>query len=117
VTRVTWADRRGLRLLDVRYLERRSGDQFAAIGVLHGYPPNITDTGPNSVAAAWKRSEPLEGATLPEADGDEHYLNIAISFAGTQGSAGPLQISYVDSQARPGVVETKVTVSVRPHCS
>jgi hypothetical protein len=116
VTAVQWEGADGLRPLDVSYIQRRPGDRFASYGALRGFPPASLATDADRFKAAWERRKPLLGAKLPESDAQSNYFNIIIGFAGVSGRAGPLRISYTDADGHDGVVETRVQVSVRPHC-
>ena len=117
VTAVAWQDPEGLEPLDVSYIQRRPSDRFATYGLLNGFPPDHLATDLHTYRAAWARRKPLLGATLPESDGNSNYFNIIIGFSGVRGRAGPLRIAYTDGDGHDGVVETRVRVTVRPHCS
>jgi hypothetical protein len=116
VTAWNWQDAEGLELLDVSYFERLPTDRFATYGALSGFPPDDLATDSSSFTEAWERRKPLRGATLPESDGKSNYFNIIIGFSGVKGGAGPLRISYIDGDGNDGVVETRVRLTIRPHC-
>jgi len=51
----------------------------------------------------WAGSLPLVDSDLP-AGGENSALEILIGFSGTEGSAGPLEIDFVDGDGRTGTV-------------
>jgi hypothetical protein len=116
VTDISWRHTRGLKLLGVSYIQRRSKDQFATFGTWRGFPPRGLGSAARSLDAAWQRRKPLAAATLPETDGRANYFIVIVGFSGAHGSAGPLRIHYTDGHGGQGVVDTKVTVSAQSRC-
>jgi len=120
VDRAQWLNDRGLKVLGISLFQRQDRDKFSTFGTWPGYPPKhlVRDGGP-TLAEAWARRVPAEGATLPVTDDpDEHYFNVLISFTGVSvsGSAGPLRLSYTDADGHKGTVDTLVTVKTLPKC-
>lgn len=118
VDRVEWLNQKGVRPLEISVIQRQEGDRFATFGTWRGYPPRhlVRDGGP-TMAEAWARRVPAEGASLPVSDDpDEHYFDILVSFTGAHGSAGPVRLSYTDADGRQGTVNTFVTVTTYPKC-
>jgi hypothetical protein len=118
VDRVEWLGLRGLSLEGIRVFQHRGSDQFAAFGIAVGDPPRTQgrDRAAGSLARAWQRSTPAQDAVIPPSANDYEYADFIISYTGSSGSAGPLRVSYTDSQGRPGTVDSKITVTVKRDC-
>ena len=118
VDHATWVHNVGLKPLGISIFQRREGDRFATFGSWRGYPPeNPSHDGGPTMAAAWARRVPAQGATLPvTSDPEQHYFNILVSFTGVHGSAGPVHLSYTDADGHHGTVDTLVTVRILPTC-
>jgi hypothetical protein len=118
VDRVEWLGLRGLSLEGIRVFQHRGSDRFAAFGMAAGDPPRTQgrDRAAGSLARAWQRSIPAQGAVIPPSANQYEYADFIVSYTGASGSAGPLRISYTDSRGRPGTVDSKVTVTVKRDC-
>ena len=111
VTGVRWLNLVGLTDVDFRLVQPAKTD-LGGIAIVGGSPPKGRPS--DREVRLWAQSKPLEpGAELPLAEID-NPLQVLIGFAGTTGSAGPLEISFTDGAGRSGIVRghlTKVEVA------
>ena len=112
VTGVRWLNLVGLTDVDIRVVGPVKVGDRGGIGIVGGSPPEGRPS--DREVRLWPESRPLEpGAELPLAEMD-NPLQVLIGFAGTTGSAGPLEISFTDGAGRSGIVRghlTKVEVA------
>lgn len=112
VTAVRWTNLVGLS--EIQYRVVHPDHPQEGIGIVHGSPPDGKPS--DNAVKLWAKSVALLGAELPTAEAD-NPLQVLIGFAGTNGSAGPLEIDYTDAEGHPGTAVSLLTkVETKPVC-